>query len=88
MKYLLRTLGCSICVTAETNCAMNVLTHLEKGKVAGSGGSKNGISPAAIPLKEGFSRIDFFSNHGREVNGYKHYLSSPYTRVELRPSRH
>ena len=43
---------------------------------------------AAIPLKGGSSRIDFFSNHGLEVNGYKHYLSSPYTRVELCPSRH
>jgi hypothetical protein len=38
---------------------------------------------ATIPVKDGFSRIDFFSNHGLEVNGYKQYLSSPYTRVEL-----
>lgn len=37
---------------------------------------------ATIPLKDGFERIDFFSNHGLEVNGYKQYLSSPYTRVE------
>jgi len=37
---------------------------------------------ASIPLKDGFERIDFFSNHGLEVNGYKQYLSSPYTRVE------
>lgn len=38
-----------------------------------------------IPGKqgEGASRIDFFSNHGRVVNDYKQYLSSPYTRVEL-----
>jgi len=35
-----------------------------------------------------FSRIDFFSNHGPEVNGYKQYLSIPYTQVELSPSRH
>ena len=40
---------------------------------------------ATIPLKDGCSRVDFFSNHGLEVNGYKHYLSSPYTRVELSP---
>jgi hypothetical protein len=49
---------------------------------------KTGTWTAAIPLKDGFDRIDFFSNHGLEVNGYKQYLSSPYTRVELRPSRH
>ena len=42
----------------------------------------------AIDLDPGASRIDFFSNHGRVVNGYKQYLSSPYTRVELGPSRH
>jgi predicted peptidase len=36
---------------------------------------------------DGVDRIDFFSNHGLEVNGYKQYLSSPYTRVEgLNPS--
>ncbi|MYC12973.1 MAG: hypothetical protein F4Y39_04525 [Gemmatimonadetes bacterium] len=50
--------------------------------------AKTGVWTAAIPLKEGFSRIDFFSNHGREVNGYKQYLSCPYTRVELSPSQH
>ena len=50
--------------------------------------AKTGAWTAAIPLKDGFSRIDFFSNHGLEVNGYKQYLSSPYTRVELSPSRH
>jgi len=49
--------------------------------------AKTGAWTAAIPLKDGFERIDFFSNHGLEVNGYKHYLSSPYTRVELGPSR-
>ena len=38
---------------------------------------------ATIPLKEGASRIDFFSNHGHIANGYQQYLSSPYTRVEL-----
>jgi len=43
--------------------------------------AKTGAWTAAIPLKDGFSRIDFFSNHGLEVNGYKQYLSSPYTRV-------
>ncbi len=37
---------------------------------------------ANIPLKGGFERIDFFSNHGLKINGYKQYLSSPYTRVE------
>ena len=37
---------------------------------------------ATIPLKDGFSQIDFFSNHGREVNGYKQYISSPYTQVK------
>ncbi len=50
--------------------------------------AKTGAWTATIPLKDGFSRIDFFSNHGLEANGYKQYLSSPYTRVELRPSRH
>jgi hypothetical protein len=50
--------------------------------------AKTGAWTAAIPLKDGFSRIDFFSNHGLEVNGYKQYLSSPYTQVELGPSRH
>jgi hypothetical protein len=49
--------------------------------------AKTGAWTATIPLKNGFSRIDFFSNHGLEVNGYKQYLSSPYTRVEgLNPS--
>ena len=42
-----------------------------------------GAWTATIPLKEGASRIDFFSNHGHVANGYHHYLSSPYTRVEL-----
>ena len=50
--------------------------------------AKTGAWTATIPLKDGFSRIDFFSNHGLEVNGYKQYLSSPYTRVELSPSQH
>ena len=27
------------------------------------------------------------SNHGHMANGYQQYLSSPYTRVELFPSR-
>ena len=44
--------------------------------------AKTGAWTATIPLKEGFSRIDFFSNHGREVNGYKQYISSPYTQVK------
>ena len=49
--------------------------------------AKTGAWTAAILLEDGFSRIDFFSNHGLEVNGYKQYLSSPYTRVEgLNPS--
>ena len=48
---------------------------------------KTGAWTASIPLKEGASRIDFFSNHGHTSNGYKQYLSSPYTRVELGPSR-
>ncbi len=47
--------------------------------------AKTGAWTATIPLKDGFSRIDFFSNHGHKVNGYKQYLSSPYTRVELSP---
>jgi len=45
--------------------------------------SKTGAWTATIPLKEGASRIDFFSNHGHMANGYQQYLSSPYTRVEL-----
>ena len=49
--------------------------------------AKTGDWTATIPLKDGSSRIDFFSNHARKVNGYKQYLSSPYTRVELSPSR-
>ena len=44
--------------------------------------AKTGAWTATIPLKDGFSRIDFFSNHGREVNGYKQYISSPYTQVK------
>ena len=43
---------------------------------------KSGTWTATIPLKDGFERIDFFSNHGHITNGYKQYLSSPYTRVE------
>ena len=45
--------------------------------------AKTGSWTATIPLKEGASRIDFFSNHGKAVNGYQQYLSSPYTRVAL-----
>ena len=44
--------------------------------------AKTGAWTATIPLKDGFSQIDFFSNHGREVNGYKQYISSPYTQVK------
>ena len=44
---------------------------------------KTGAWTVTIPLKEGASRIDFFSNHGHMANGYQQYLSSPYTRVEL-----
>ena len=44
--------------------------------------AKTGAWTAAIPLKDGFSQIDFFSNHGREINGYKQYISSPYTQVK------
>ncbi|MHC4168346.1 MAG: carboxylesterase family protein, partial [Planctomycetota bacterium] len=44
--------------------------------------AKTGAWTATIPLKDGFDRIDFFSNHGHMANGYKQYLSSPYTRVE------
>ena len=44
---------------------------------------KTGSWTATIPLKEGASRVDFFSNHGQVANGYKQYLSSPYTRVVL-----
>ncbi|MDE0769097.1 MAG: hypothetical protein OSB19_11985 [Opitutaceae bacterium] len=46
---------------------------------------KTGSWTATIPLKEGASRIDFFSNHGHMANGYQQYHSSPYTRVELSP---
>ena len=49
--------------------------------------TKTGAWTATIPLKDGFERIDFFSNHGHMANGYKQYLSSPYTRVELSSSR-
>ncbi|MFC1763502.1 hypothetical protein ACFL6U_15670 [Planctomycetota bacterium] len=49
--------------------------------------AETGAWTATIPLKDGFERIDFFSNHGIEVNGYKQYLSSPYTRVKLSSSR-
>ena len=44
---------------------------------------KTGSWTATIPLKEGASRVDFFSNYGHMANGYQQYLSSPYTRVEL-----
>ncbi|MBK1879905.1 dienelactone hydrolase family protein [Pelagicoccus mobilis] len=44
---------------------------------------KNGSWSVTIPLKDGASRIDFFSNHGHRANGYQQYLSSPYTRVKL-----
>lgn len=47
---------------------------------------KTGAWTATIPLKEGASRVDFFSNHGKVANGYQHYLSSPYTQIELSPS--
>ncbi len=42
---------------------------------------------ATLPLKEGHSQIDFFSNHGRITNGFKQYISSPYTRVPLESNR-
>ena len=45
--------------------------------------AKTGAWTATIPLKDGFDRIDFFSNHGHMANGYQQYLSSPYTRVDL-----
>ena len=44
---------------------------------------KTGSWTAIIPLQEGASRVDFFSNHGKVVNGYQQYISSPYTRVDL-----
>ena len=44
---------------------------------------QTGFWTATIPLQEGASRVDFFSNYGKVVNGYQQYLSSPYTRVEL-----
>ncbi len=49
---------------------------------------KTGSWTTTIPLNEGASRIDFFTNHGHMANGYQQYHSSPYTRVELGPSRH
>jgi len=48
--------------------------------------AETGAWTATIPLKDGFERIDFFSNHGLEVNGYKQYLSSPYTRTIITDS--
>ena len=47
-----------------------------------------GFWTATISLKEGASRVDFFTNHGHMSNGYQQYLSSPYTRVELGLYRH
>jgi haloalkane dehalogenase len=47
---------------------------------------ETGAWTATIPLKKGASHIDVFSNHGKVVNGYQQYLSSPYTRVELSPA--
>jgi hypothetical protein len=44
---------------------------------------KTGSWTAIIPLQEGASRVDFFSNHGKVVNGYQQYILSPYTRVDL-----
>jgi len=49
--------------------------------------SKTGAWTAVIDLARDVSTIDFFSNHGLRVNGYKAYLSSPYTRVEIRESK-
>ncbi|MDE2643628.1 MAG: hypothetical protein OSB55_12870, partial [Verrucomicrobiota bacterium] len=49
--------------------------------------AKTGTWTATIPLKKGAARVDFFSNHGNMSNGYKQYLSSPYTRVELSASQ-
>jgi hypothetical protein len=46
---------------------------------------KTGSWTATIPLQEGVSRVDFFTNHGHMANGYKQYLSSPYTRIEFSP---
>jgi len=48
---------------------------------------KTGSWTATIPLQEGASRVDFFTNHGHMSNGYRQYLSSPYTRVELSASQ-
>ncbi len=45
--------------------------------------AKTNAWTAIIPLKEGASRVDFFTNHGHKSNGYQAYLSSPYSRVEL-----
>jgi hypothetical protein len=45
---------------------------------------KTGSWTATIELQERASRVDFFSNHRKVVNEYQQYLSSPYTRVELR----
>ena len=43
---------------------------------------------ASIPLNPKAKRIDFFSNHRKtlryEESPYRSYLSSPYTRVELK----
>lgn len=49
--------------------------------------AKTGEWTATLSLKDGASRVDFFSNHGHTTNGYQQYLSSPYTRVELGPAQ-
>ncbi len=50
--------------------------------------NKNGVWLAKIKLKKEAKRIDFFSNHHKPIRyknqTYKTYLSSPYTRVELK----
>lgn len=48
---------------------------------------RTGVWTAVIDLARNVSTIDFFSNHGLQVNGYKAYLSSPYTRVEINESK-
>lgn len=45
--------------------------------------AETGAWTAVIALDTDASTVDFFSNHGLGVNGYKAYLSSPYTRVTI-----
>jgi hypothetical protein len=49
---------------------------------------RRGVWVAEIELDSNARRIDFFSNHRKTIHhgdkGYRTYISSPYTRVELK----